>query len=100
MDRDLSLDYIREYYGVPAEPGRRVEVYGKPGVIVSGVNAYIVVLLDSAKPTDTEPYHPTDGVRYLGMGKIRKMTPGQARYRKFKDADWFEGTFAEWLGID
>lgn len=29
-----------------------------------------------------------------------KLTRGQRNYRKFKDADWFSGSFAKWCGMD
>lgn len=96
----MSFKYIQEYYGVPAEKGRRVEVYGKPGIIVKAINQCIGVLLDCDKPTEIGPYHPTDGVKYLGKGKIRKMTVGQKRYQEYLSAqDWFDGSFAEWIGV-
>jgi len=68
-----KFQYIRDYYGVPAYRGMRVNVYGKPGVITDADGAYICVLLDGAKHAGN--YHPTDGVTYLVEG----TTQGIAR---------------------
>jgi hypothetical protein len=96
----MSFEYINETYGVNACVGRRVIADGKPGIIVGTRGAHIVVNLDHLKPHQTANYHPTWNVQYLAMGKVRKMTAGQKRYQEFLDADWFDGTFAEWLGVD
>jgi len=95
----MACEYVRDYYGVPACIGRRVIAYGKPGIIAADRGNYIGVLLDEDKPGTIENYHPTDGIEYLDMGRIRKMTAGQRRYLEFIKADWFDGSFAEWLGI-
>lgn len=79
----MNYDYVREYYGVPACTGRRVMVYGKPGVIAEARGNYIGVTLDSDKPGRVSNYHPTDGVEYLGMGTVRPMTRSQARYARY-----------------
>lgn len=97
----MSLEYIRNYYRVPAEVGRGVTCYGKPGVIVGSRNAHLEVLLDEDKPGRTGYYHPTHEVVYGDMKPIRKMTRAQQRYQEYRDAaDWFNGSFAEWLGCD
>lgn len=90
------LEYVRSYYGVPAEIGRRVTVYGKPGIIAEDRGHYIGVTLDSDKPGRVSNYHPTDGVEYLGMGTVRKLTRSQQNYRDFLRADCGH-TFAEWM---
>lgn len=96
----MSFEYINKSYGVNACVGRRVVIDGEPGIIVGTHGAYIVVNPDHLKPHQTANYHPTWRVQYLEMGKVRKMTVGQKRYQKYLDADWFDGTFAEWLGVD
>jgi len=93
----MNCEYVKKYYEVPAEIGRRVEVDGKAGIIAEDRGAYIGVLFDSDKPNNILPAHPTSKVKYLGMGKVRKMTASQKRYREYKDADWFDGTFKEWF---
>lgn len=92
----MNCEYVRQYYGVPACIGRRVMVYGKPGIIAEDRGHYIGVNMDAHKPHQIENYHPTDGVEYLGMGKVRKMTRSQQRYRDYLLED-SSCTFAEWL---
>lgn len=86
-----AFKYIRDYYGVPAEIGRRVLIDGKPGIIVADRGNYIGVTLDSEKPGRIGNYHPTDGVEYLGMGTVRKVPKSRERYRRFLEyGDMFE----------
>jgi hypothetical protein len=92
-----SLEYIREYYGVPADIGRRVTVYGKPGVIVGGHGAYLSVNLDSDSPSIRKTYHPTDQMEYHEMGVVRKMTPAQRRYQEYLDAGECYDSFRHFL---
>ena len=95
----MSFEYIRKYYKVPAERGRRVDIDGKQGVIASAEGCYIGVLFDDCKPNDIRPYHPTHFVKYMGMGEVRKMTRSQKRYRNYlKNSDLYN-SFAEYLGI-
>lgn len=79
----MNCDYIRSYYQVPAYIGRRVIVYGEPGIIAADRGNYIGVNLDKDKPGVIDNYHPTDGVEYLGMGKIRKASKGRERYLRY-----------------
>ena len=60
------LQYVRDYYGVPAYKGMRVSVYGKEGVITGGDGSYICVRVDGQKHSGN--YHPTDGVVYKVEG--------------------------------
>lgn len=92
------LEYIQQYYKVPACIGRGVTIDGKPGIITEDRGNYIGVTLDEQKPGTVGTYHPTDpSVVYGEMRTIRPMTKAQARYRAFKDAEWFHGTFIEFL---
>ena len=59
---DMSMEYIRNTYGVPAKRGMRVTAYGKPGVITGAKGAYIMVRLDGK--TFSLPHHPTDEIVY------------------------------------
>jgi hypothetical protein len=56
------LQYVRDYYGVPAYKGVKVEAYGKPGVIAGGEGPHVLIKLDGEK--HARPYHPTDGITY------------------------------------
>ena len=92
----MNCEYVSKYYGVPACIGRRVMVYGKPGIISEDRGNYIGVTLDTDKPGRVSNYHPTDQVEYLGMGEVRKLTRSQQNYRNFLRID--PGcTFAEWM---
>lgn len=95
----MAFEYIKDYYKVPAEIGKRVTVYGEPGIIAEDRGHYLGVNFDKHKANDVRSVHPTDGVVYGEMGKRRKITRSQKRYAEFLDADWFGGTFAEWLGV-
>lgn len=60
----MSFDYIRKYYGVPAERGRQVTCYGERGVIVGSDGHYICVVMDGDKSEFEGRYHPTCEVVY------------------------------------
>ncbi len=95
----MNCDYVRETYGVPACIGRIVTYKGRKGIISADRGNYIGVTFDDQKPGCVSNFHPnTEGLEYGGIGKVRKMTRGQQRYRDWQYAD--SGiTFAEWLGI-
>jgi hypothetical protein len=87
----MNCDYVRKYYGVPAEIGRRVTVDGKPGVIAEDGGHYIAVNLDTDKPGKIPYCHPTWRVEYGEMGHVRPMTTSQKRYKRFLEyGDGFE----------
>lgn len=87
----MRFQYVQQYYGVPAEMGRRVVVNGKPGIIAEDRGHYIGVNFDTDKPGVIHNVHPTDGVEYLGIGKVRKPTRSQARYARYlRVADCYE----------
>ncbi len=92
----MSCEYVRDYYKVSACIGRRVMAYGKPGIIAEDRGHYIGVNLDTDKPGRVRNYHPTDGIEYLGMGTVRKLTRAQQNYRDFLAYDSSD-TFAEWM---
>ncbi len=70
--------------------------YGKPGVIAEDRGHYIGVNLDEDKPSAVSNYHPVDGIEYLGMGTIRKLTRSQLNYQRFLRED--PGfSFGEWM---
>ncbi len=99
MSNPTPCHYVREAYGVPAEIGRRVSWNGKPGTIYQDGGCHVAVNFDEDKAGICYQVHPTDpGLEYLEMGKIRKMTRSQSRYQEFIRADWFDGTFGEWIG--
>lgn len=95
-----NCEYVAQYYGVPACIGRGVIVDGKPGVIVEDQGNYIGINFDYDKPGRALPCHPTWKVEYGEMRPVRKMTRSQQRYRDYRRADWFDGSFFEYLMWD
>ena len=77
---EISFEYIQSYYKVPAVMGRRVTVYGKPGIIVADRGHYIGVNFDEDEPGVIKNCHPTCCVIYEDMGSIRKVTRSKRRY--------------------
>lgn len=70
----MSLQYIRDTYGVPAQRGARVEYTGNgstiQGTITGSRNAHILVRLDGDRRA--VPFHPTWKIRYLGDRRIEE----------------------------
>jgi hypothetical protein len=95
----MNCKYVCDNYGVPAQIGRRVIVYGDPGISAEDRGHYIGVNFDKDKPGVITNCHPVEKVEYGDMGKIRKLTPGQRRYQAYLKCE-YNLTFAQWLGID
>lgn len=93
-----NFEYVKEYYQVPAELGRKVIVYGKPGIIAADRGHYIGVNFDEDKPGIIMNCHPDSEVEYLDIGKIRKPTRSQQRYQEYLRSD-IDCSFSEYLGI-
>lgn len=79
----MDCEYVRNYYRVPAEIGRAVVVYGKPGVIAEDRGHYIGVNFDGDKPGLISHCHPTSEVVYLGMKTVRRPSKSQQRYKRY-----------------
>ena len=94
----MNCEYVRKYYNVPAEIGRRIIFYGKPGIIAADRGNYIGVNFDSDKPGHILNVHLTDKVIYGKMGKVRKMTRSQKRYQDYLSSE-YPDSFADYLGI-
>ena len=95
----MNCEYVKKYYGVPAEIGRRVVVDGKPGVIAADRGHHIGVNFDADKPGDISPCHPIWRVEYGGMARVRRMTKSQQRYKRFLEyGDCFDSfiDFCRW----
>jgi hypothetical protein len=58
----MSMQYIRDYYRVPAKRGARLAFQGRPGTIVGSSHQYLRVRLDG--DTSTVLLHPTWEVEY------------------------------------
>lgn len=90
----MDFDYIQTVYKVPAELGRRVTCYGKPGTIVKSFGHYIGVVIDGDASETPARYHPTDGVTYGDM--TLSSTPALKTWNclppwcdEFEDDAWF-----------
>lgn len=59
----MSIEYIRNHYGVPAKIGGRITFAGVAGTIVSARGAHLRVRMDSV-PSRTAILHPTWRVVY------------------------------------
>ena len=64
----MSLEYIRNYYGVPAKRGMKVKFFNKSSIIVGSRGAYLKIRLDGER--DSKPYHPTYELEYVGSTHI------------------------------
>lgn len=98
----MAFEYVCKHYGVPACIGRRVTIDGKAGVIAEDRGHYIGVNFDSDKPGVIKNCHPTWKADYGDMGKVRKLTRSQLRYRQYLDDDFgsFDSFrhFLQWYG--
>ncbi|MFB6392585.1 hypothetical protein [Polymorphospora lycopeni] len=72
----MSMQYIRNYYGVPAKRGMRVVADGKPGVITGTIAASLRIRLDGEK--HSAPWHPTWRIEYPDT---RPMSARPCSYR-------------------
>jgi hypothetical protein len=96
----MNFEYVKKHYQVPACIGRIIEFNRKTGVITEDRGNYIGVNFDKDKPGVIYNVHPTDNVKYLGIGKIRKITKSQQRYQDYlKVSDCYDN-FANYLGIN
>lgn len=63
----MTMQYVRDYYGVPAKRGGRVVYTGslepKHGVITSARGAKLMIHMEGLK--HARPYHPTWEMQYL-----------------------------------
>jgi len=63
---DHSLEYIRQYYQLPAYVGQRVCYRGNfTGTITGGSGPYIKITFDGVDEEDTGRYHPDWEMVYL-----------------------------------
>lgn len=68
----MSMQYIRDTYGVPARRGMRIEYQPDKeghaawqGVITSAENGYLRIRRDGDKNTYPAQFHPEWGMTYL-----------------------------------
>jgi hypothetical protein len=54
----MSLEYIRQYYGVPAKRGAPVKYKGQAGMVTGASGPHVQIRL--LGENHTRPYHPKD----------------------------------------
>jgi len=92
-------EYASNYYNVPACIGRLIRYGRRSGIIAEDRGHYIGVNFDHDKPMVVVNIHPKDDkLEYLGLGKVRKLTRSQKRYRDYKHEE-YPDSFADYLGI-
>lgn len=66
----MSLEYIREAYGVPAKIGAIVIVDGVYGAITGSRMAYLRIRLNGRKKSGF--YHPTWKIQYITEDEVKR----------------------------
>ena len=95
-----NFEYVNNTYGVNACIGRVVIVDGKQGVIAADRGHYIGVNFNDDKAGDIKNCHPTWRIECLGIGKIRKLSRSQERYKRYLEyGDCFD-SFMEFVYWD
>jgi len=92
-----KCEYVREYYGVPAQIGRVIIHRGNKGIIAEDRGHYIGVNFDDDKPGRIYNIHPTDEVEYKEIGKIRKQTRSQEKYQRYLEYGDGFNTFMDFI---
>jgi len=97
----MEFEYIKNRYNVPADMFREVIVADKRGVIIKDMGNYIGVCFYDNKNKSAQPCHPTWEVEYLetfnNNPPKNKNNRSKQRYAEYKEADWFDGKFGDWL---
>ncbi len=75
----MSFTYIKDYYGVPAKRGARVEADGKAGRIISAVGQYLYIRLDHDGKRHG-PYHPVWHMHYIDAPVPETCSCGRPRW--------------------
>jgi hypothetical protein len=65
---DAALEYIRDYYRVPAFKGAKVKFKGIEAVIKGGKGQYLDLAFTDKSMNG--PYHPTWEIEYLENGGV------------------------------
>ncbi len=99
MEEDM-FEYVKENYSVPACIGREVIVDGEYGIITEDRGNYIGVNFDHDKPGVVTNCHPTWRVEYRGIGKVRKMTASQKRYKRYLEVSECFDDFKHFLDYE
>ncbi|VVN88460.1 hypothetical protein PS718_01687 [Pseudomonas fluorescens] len=94
-----NCEYVRQHYQVPAEIGRRVIAYGKPGIITQDFGHHLGIVLDEDTKRQAGRYHPVDGIEYGDMADKLPKPPRRTNYDRYYDEEW-NCDFHEYLEIN
>lgn len=78
----MSMQWIRDYYKVPARIGGRVTYLGQPGQIVCAAGQYLRIRLDGEKRSRI--FHPVWEIAYLPEPAPSKPAPGASMRAKLR----------------
>lgn len=89
------LQYVRDYYHVPAVVGRVVYARGKRGVVVGASGPHVKVHIDGERRAGI--YHPTDEMRWTDeFAPLPKKTRAERNYDAYLHSETSE-TFIEFM---
>ena len=97
-----DFKYIKDYYKVPADMFREINMDGRKGIITEDLGNYIGVVFYDDKKLMPLPCHPTYKIEYLGTFNYKPPKPKNlASKQRYKDYLSMDGnlTFAEYLRI-
>lgn len=94
----MNDNYVKDYYKVPNDVGRKVTYRERTGVIYEIRGQYVNVNFDDDKPARVSVIHPHDPELKFGDmgGVIRKLTRSQQRYHEWRMSDGCE-SFTEFI---
>jgi len=95
MTENEKLQYVRDFYKVPAYVGRVVYAGGKRGVVTGASGPHVKVCLDGARRAGI--YHPADQIVWTEeSAPLPKRTKGQRLYDAWLNSECNE-SFIEFL---
>lgn len=89
------LQYVRDYYHVPAYVGRVVYAGRKRGIVVGASGPHVKIHIDGERHAGV--YHPTDGLQWTEeSAPLPKLSRSQRNYDCYLNSESNE-SFIEWL---
>lgn len=101
----MNCEYVKEYYGVPCDIGRRILYHSDYGTIYKDGGNYTRVNFDKDKPGECVNIHPTDPALIykddFAELRIPKFTRSQQRYQDYLHSAYYDAgdSFAVYLGV-
>ncbi len=96
----MDCEYVKNYYGVPCDIGRRILYHQEYGTIYEDGGNYTRVNFDKDKPGECKNIHPTDPALIYtdNFIELRKLSKSQQRYQNYLNSE-YPDSFADYLGI-